>query len=192
MSILSTDILVSNQTDPLKAGGGLPSTAMAVPGLNATTAATNQLTIAPAGGVTAQTLLAGVAGTGSFSVGNVLLAAAANSSRLYNISPATNEVFPYKTDPDGTIRPTARDYFVKLNVTSTTALTDTATGGAFTATVTGPTSATAGSLLQISRSTKSSSGSVALVGGTAQGDASNPTNLTVTFIDRNLTMATPA
>jgi hypothetical protein len=191
MSILSTDILVSNQTDPLKTGGGLPSTAMAVPGLNATTAATNQLIIAPAGGVTAQTLLAGVAGTGSFSVGNVLLTAGANSARLYNISPATNEVFPYKTNPDGTIRPTARDYFVKLNVTSTSALTATATGGAFTATVTGPTSATAGSLLQISRATRTSA-SIALVGGTLQADASNPTNLTVTFIDRNLTMATPA
>lgn len=191
MSILSTDILVSNQTDPLKTGGGLPSTAMAVPGLNATTAATNQLIIAAAGAATAQTLLAGVAGTGSFSVGNVLLTAGANSARLYNISPATNEVFPYKTNPDGTIRPTARDYFVKLNVTSTSALTATATGGAFTATVTGPTSATAGSLLQISRATRTSA-SIALVGGTLQADASNPTNLTVTFIDRNLTMATPA
>jgi hypothetical protein len=191
MSILSTDILVSNQTDPLKAGGGLPSSAMAVPGLNATTAATNQLTIAPANGVTAQTLLPGVAGTGSFSVGNCAFNAGTNTSRLYNISPATGEVFPYKTDPDGTIRATARDYFVKLNATSTSALAANATGGTFTATVTGPTSATAGSLLQISRSTRSGA-SVALVGGTDQTNAANPTNLTVTFIDRNLTMATPA
>ena len=188
MSILSTDILVSNQTNPLKTGGGLPSTAMAVPGRNATSAGSNQLIIAAAGGVSTQALLAGVAGTGSFSVGNVTMAAAvANTSRLYDISPATGEVFPHKTNADGTVRLTARDYFVKLNVTSSSALSATATAGKFTATVTGPTSATAGSLLQISRSTGAGT-NVVLNGGDLQADATNPTNLTVTFIDRNLTM----
>jgi len=192
MSILSTDILVSNQTNPLKTGGGLPSTAMAVPGRNATSAGSNQLIIAAAGGVSTQALLAGVAGTGSFSVGNVTMAAAvANTSRLYDISPATGEVFPYKTDADGTIRLTARDYFVKLNVTSTEDLAALASAGKFTATVAGPTSATAGSLLQISRSTRNEA-SCAWTGGTSQTNAANPANLTVTFIDRNLTMATPA
>ena len=190
MSILSTDILVSNQTNPLKTGGGLPSTAMAVPGLNATSAKANQLTIAnPADSKqTDQTLLAGVAGTGSFSVGNVLFTAAANTSRLYDISPAAGEVFPYKTDADGTIRLTSRDYFVKLNVTSSTTLSSGFSAGTFTATLAGPTSATEGSLLQITRSTRNGA-SVALTGGDLQTDATPPANLTVTFIDRNLTMA---
>ena len=191
MSILSTDILVSNQTNPLKTGGGLPSTAMAVPGRNATSAASNQLLIAAAATGATETLLDGVAGTGSFSVGNVLLGAATNSSRLYDISPATGEVFPHKTNADGTVRLTARDYFVKLNVTSSSNLAAAATGGKFTATVTGPAGDPAVSLLQISRSTASGA-SVVLNGGVGQADASNPTNLTVTFIDRNLTMATPA
>ena len=191
MSILSTDILVSNQTDALKTGGGLPSTAMAVPGLNATSAGSNQLTLTTGATTIAQTLLAGVAGTGSFSVGNVTAGGGANTSRLYNISPATGEFFPYKTDADGTKRLTARDYFVKLNVTSSEDLAVLKTAGKFTATVTGPAGDPEVSLLQISRATGNAA-TVILNGGDTQTDATNPANLTVTFIDRNLTMATPA